>query len=101
MAYLMCQNVSLGEVSGCAKPLRQLVVERQVDVDLFVPRAVERTSRRFRCPTGRLHDIPEQDQLCVMISGSEYAFPGLLNIVQNERYELNAGLHSPVSGLID
>ena len=41
------QHVGLGEFAGRAKPLRQFVVETQIDVDLFVFRTIEWPGRRL------------------------------------------------------
>src|SRR6185436_3658058 len=55
VANLVCDHVRLCEIARRAKPAAQHVVERQVDVDLAVDRAVERDDRG-RGATARRRD---------------------------------------------
>src|SRR6185369_15934519 len=48
MPNLMGQDVSLGELTGCSKTTPEFVVKSQVDIDLFVCRAVERAGSGTR-----------------------------------------------------
>ena len=55
MADLVGDHVGLREVAGRAEAIAQVAVEVEIDVDLLVGRAVERTHRRLRRAAGRAH----------------------------------------------
>ena len=45
MAELVRDDVGLGEVTGCAEALTQLVEEPEVQIDVLITRTVERAAR--------------------------------------------------------
>jgi hypothetical protein len=62
VADLVGEHVGLREVARRAELGGQLVVERQVDVDALVARAVERAHRRRRAPAPALHRVAEEHE---------------------------------------
>src|SRR5947209_14443727 len=55
VAYFVRDHVSLREVPGRPDTLAQVAIERQVDIDPFVPRTVKRPDGRLREAARRLH----------------------------------------------
>ena len=43
VAYFMSHHIGHGEISRCAEPLTQLLVEFKIDIHFLIRRAVERT----------------------------------------------------------
>src|SRR5690606_3246344 len=62
MPDLVRDDVRLREVAARAELFAQVSVEAEVDVDLFVERAIKRTDGGLRIPARGLHDIGEQDE---------------------------------------
>lgn len=83
MPDLVGKDVGLREVSGCPEPGTQLVVERQIDVDLSVTWTVEGPRCRLGEPTRGPDGLAEEDQLSVLVSGANLRKnlgPGVLNV---------------------
>src|SRR5438045_1115895 len=83
MADLVRDHVGLREVAAGVKALAQLVVEAEVDVDLLVVRAIERTDRFARGSAARARRAAEQHHPRVVIAADLRA-PGLLDVFENE-----------------
>jgi len=84
VAELVGEDVGLREVAGRAEAPLQLVVEAEVDVDLFVAGAVERAGRGLGEAAGRLDGVTEQYELGVLVrlpALTEELLPGGLGIV--------------------
>jgi hypothetical protein len=88
MAELVRDHVCLGEVTGRAESRSQLVVEREVDVDLVVERAVERADRRGGRAACRASTAPEQDDLRDFVVGEVFR-PRVLDVVEHVADELD------------
>ena len=63
MADLMGDDIGLGEIAAGAEPVLELAIEAEVEIDLLVERAVERTHGGHRIAASRAHLIGEQDEL--------------------------------------
>ena len=92
MPQLMRDDVGLREVARGPEALLQLVVEAEIDVDLLIPRAVERPARRLAHAARGGRRIPEQHQRRLLVLARQEARPGRLRVVEDERDEL----HEPV-----
>src|ERR1700751_3663806 len=90
MPDLVRDDIGLCEVARCAETA-QIVPEAQVDVYLFVPRAVERTGSRACGAAAGVGGIAEENEPRMAIAGQDAA-PGLLCIVQHKRHELRGAL---------
>src|ERR1700739_1887589 len=103
MPQFMGKHISLGKVSGSAKALLQLVIKAKIDVNFFVRRAVERTSSGAGRSTSGSRCIAKQHQLGMAIRNPlllKDSGPGLLCVIQHERYELYHGLFPGVAGTV-
>ena len=60
--HLMRDHVGLGEISRGAMPYFQIVEKGQVDIELLVTRAVERTNGGSSHTTGGIDTAGEQHQ---------------------------------------
>ncbi len=96
MTYFMGDNVSLREFAGSAEPGLQFIEEPEIEVNLFVARAVERTYRGLGFAAGRRVFIAVNEQRGVMVACAglrgKIGIPGPLNIVKNRLNELKFGL---------
>jgi hypothetical protein len=92
MTELVSDDVRAREVAGRAESLAQLVEERQVEIDLLVARTVERPGRRLRHATGRLDDVPEQDDASPHVFWSKRFRPRRLDVVRNGVHEFHETL---------
>src|SRR5258706_13294658 len=59
VADLVREHVRLGEVAGRAEPRPQLAVEREIDVDPLVARAIERTHLALAGAARRVRRLAE------------------------------------------
>jgi hypothetical protein len=66
----MSEDVSLREIAGSGKALLKLFKEREIDIDLFIRRAVERSDGGRRRAARRLNAVAEQNQLRVPVPGT-------------------------------
>ena len=90
VADFMGDDVGLGEVARCFEAAAQLVVEGEIDVDLLVDRAIERTHRRLADAACRPRAAREQHQLRVLVrfaEALEHARPDILGVLQDARDE--------------
>src|SRR5262249_38845199 len=90
MADLVGNHVGLGEIAGRMKAVLQLPVEVEVDIDLVIEGAIERSHRRPTDAARRLHFASEQHQrrlLVALSSGLEDAIPDILSIGQHAAHE--------------
>src|SRR5215831_8585133 len=93
MTQLVSQNVRLRELTGRAEARTQLVVKREVDVQLLIDRTIERAHRRLPDAAARGRGVAEKDQLrraprCSSRRGQNPG-PGRFRRVEHERNELN------------
>src|SRR5580704_14643654 len=108
MAHFMGKHIRLREFSRSAKPALQLIVKSEVDVNLLVAGAIERTSGRFRAATGRLPKVSEEYELGMAVRSArlfrQQLFPVLLRVIENEGDPLNQRFFGCIScgvGLAD
>src|SRR5829696_7723854 len=95
MTELMCKDVRLREVAARAEPILQLVVKPEIDVDLLIYRAVERSHRGLRISAGRLCRVPEENELGSRIGRirpAENFLPCAVVIIEHIRDELHLSL---------
>src|SRR5688572_1908085 len=88
---LVRYDVGLREVSGRAVSPPQVLVEGEVDVELLIGRAVERTHRRLRETARRLGRLFEEDELGLTIGltlRAEQVAPDLLGVGEDDRDEM-------------
>jgi len=92
MTKLMGDHIGLGKVCRAAADTPQLIPEAQIDVDLFVCRAVERPCLRLSRPTAGACVIPKQDELGMTISLTrllrQQGLPLMLNVIEHIGDEL-------------
>ena len=92
MPDLVRDHVGLGEVAGRAEAVLQLAVEREVDVDGVVVRAIEGTHGRLRDAAGRLYGAAEEHELGIFVVTAklllEDRLPGVLRVGEYDRHEL-------------
>src|SRR3954465_9415981 len=103
MSEFVGQNVSLGKISRRAKALLQLVIKAEIDVNLFIGRAVERTGGRARRSAAGSCCVAKQNQLGVAIRNAllrENCRPRLLCIIEDKRHKLYRWLFLGVTGAI-
>ena len=92
MPYLVRHDISYGEVTVNTIFCTQIIKETEVDVYLFITRAVERSAGGGGIATGRLDLIPEQHQGGLPVCGSrlgEYLAPDLFSVSQHYRDKLS------------
>jgi hypothetical protein len=93
VADLVRQHVGLREFAGRAELPLQLVIEAQIDVDLFVQRTVEGSGSGLRHAAGRGRRIAEQHELGSAVGDAgllgEDFLPRFLRIVEHKRDELH------------
>jgi len=92
VSELVRDHVGLGEVAGRPEPTAQLVVEREVDVDLLVERTVEWSHRGLADAAAGLGRVAEKHELGVVPRRShrrgQQLRPRYLRRVEHERDEL-------------
>ena len=91
MADLVRDHVGLREVTGRAKAITQRAEEVEVEIDLLVLRAIERSRRRAGHPARGLHRRVEQDELRLTILSphvAEQRAPGVLGVGEHGRDEV-------------
>src|SRR3954467_15443821 len=92
MPKLVRQHVGLRELARRAEARAQLVIEREVDVDLLVVRTVERAHGFLAYAAAGLRCVPEQDELRVVPRLAKRARlearPHRLGRVEDEGHEL-------------
>ena len=101
VAHLVGDDIGLGEVAGRAQVALQGVVERQVDVDLLVARAVERPHGGLAGAAGRGPTAAEQHQLGPLVGGAvflEDGRPGVFRVCQHGA-DMNLASWSSAGGL--
>src|SRR6185503_4601433 len=81
MTDFVRDDVRLREVAGRAKSLRELVEKPKVEIDLSIPRAIERPGGRLSVAARRLHGVPEQGDRCALIARAEFLGPHVLGIL--------------------
>src|SRR5215510_2703492 len=90
MAYFVCNHIGLSKVSRCTKPVLQLLIESQVNIDFFVPGTIKRSHCRPGNSARRLDLTPEKHQLRLPILRAHLAesvAPNILGIRQYDRDE--------------
>ena len=108
MTDLVGQNVAEGEVSSAAEMILHVAVEGQIQIDLFVSRAVEGAHGRLAVAAGRrcLPRVKHEPGRAVLLPGlSEDAAPGLLRGFEHDGDEAphfvlrraRSGLSAPAS----
>ncbi len=93
VADLVGQHVRLREVPGRAESAPQLVIEREVDVDLAVLRAVEGAGRGLGDPAAGARASGEEHQVGALVVAPhllKLPRPGVLHVVEHERDEVRA-----------
>src|SRR5438046_1757837 len=97
----MRQNVRLRKFTGSAEAIPQLVEKSEIDIDLFVARAVERSCSRFGCSAAGVRYVTKEHQLGVPVGVSrlgQQLLPCLLGIIENEGDKLDFfALSGPIS----
>src|ERR1700735_157243 len=88
MAQLVRDYVGLREFSRSAEAIFQLVEEGQVEINLFIARAVKRPGGSLGEATRGIDVVPEENHFCVAVLRKDLR-PGILRIVENERNELH------------
>src|SRR5688572_26297828 len=99
MTDLVRDHVGTRKIARRAEPLMQFLEERQIEIDFLIQRAVERTHRRLRKATLRLHRVAEQHQLRLAILLSvppELLVPHVLRLRQHDRDEVRLLVHALV-----
>ena len=92
MAELVRDDVGLGEVTGCAEALTELVEEPEVQIDVSITRAVERAARSGRLTAPfRDNGVAEKPERCPLVSRTKKLLPGGL-CVRHDRIEKVDGL---------
>ena len=71
MAELVGDHVGFREIAGRPEPLRQLVEETQVEVDLAIAGPVERAGRRFRRAARRLDGIAKEHDARRLVAAAQ------------------------------
>jgi hypothetical protein len=96
VADLVGQDVRLRKFAGRAEALPELVVEAEIDVNLFVAGTVEGARGRFGAAAGCMRVIAEEDEPGVVIRLAgllrEKLRPSVLRVVKDERNELDERL---------
>src|SRR5688572_13059361 len=91
MADFMREHVRLGEVARSLEAGSQLVIEREVDIDLLVARTVERADGGARGSAGGLHLTAEQHEFGRNVLGAmllEEGGPGVFGVAEHRCDEL-------------
>ena len=68
----MGDDVGLRELARCAEALLQVAVEGEVDIDLLIARAVERTHRRLTGTAGRRRCAGKEHQLGLLVARATF-----------------------------
>ena len=100
MPDFMGHHVCLSKISRSAMSVFQIPVETQVDIDLLVTWAVERSHRGLRESTGGLHGTAKEHELrlpVVVAQLPEDRMPGILRIGEHDGNEI---LHLVVLRLV-
>src|SRR5688572_19969867 len=103
MSNLVRDDIRSRKVARRAEPLMQFLEERQVEIDFLIQRTVERSYRRLRKTTLRLHRVAEQHQLRLAIRLSvppELIVPHILGLRQHDRDEVRLLVHALVGARI-
>src|SRR5262245_34624557 len=91
MTDLMRNHVSLRHVSRRAEAVLEVLVEIEVDIDLLVIGAIERTHLRHTDPASGTDAAAEQDECGIAIAlpiAAEEVAPDVLGIGENDGHEL-------------
>src|SRR6185369_7332065 len=91
MADLVGDHIGLREIAGRAEPARELVEEIEIEIDLLIAWAIERSDRRLREAAGGLGAAGEQHQLGLAILRADLRqelMPGVFGIGENDGDEL-------------
>src|SRR5262249_34340349 len=87
VAHFLCYHVGLSKVSRCTKPVLQLLIEGQVDIDLFVPGTIKRSHCRPSNSARRLDLTPEKHQLRLPVLRAHLAEPVAPNILGIRQFD--------------
>ena len=104
MAQFVSDDVGLRKLARRAEAAVQLVEKAEVNVNLLVVGAVERSGGGFCSTAAGLRCVAEEHQLGMAIVGvsllRQDLRPGVLGVVQNERHILHQRLFSGIAGRI-
>src|SRR5262245_42856977 len=81
MPDLVGDHVRLREVARRREPLRQLVEEPEIEIDLAITRTVERSRRGFSESACRLDLVAEEYDACSLVAAAENLFPRPLRVL--------------------
>jgi hypothetical protein len=87
----MSDYVGLGKISRSIESLAEFLVEREVDVDPLVTRAIKRAGGRGAKPASRLHLARKKNQSRLSVPSPVFSkdlLPNIFRLGQNDRYEL-------------
>ncbi len=88
---LVCDDVCLRKVAGRSEAIRQQPVEVEINVDVAVAGAIERTNSCLGGAAGGLNGAGEEDQLGLIVvaaaPGKQVA-PGVFGIGEDDRNEI-------------
>ena len=80
VSELVRQDVGLGEVAGRAEAALQLVEEAQIEIDLSIAGAIERTADGPGVAAAGLNRVAEERDLRLLVAAAERLGPGLLHV---------------------
>src|SRR5687767_10102043 len=83
MADLVREHVGLREITRRAETFVQLVEESEVEINLPIPRTVERAGCRLREPARRLNRIAEENGTRLLVTVAKQRLPGLLRVLHH------------------
>lgn len=88
VADLMGDHISLRELTRCAESPFELIKELEIQVDLLVAGAIERTGGSLSNAAARTQGMAKKIQFGVMIGyaslGGEHSIPVLLHVIKDE-----------------
>src|SRR5690349_22393368 len=91
MTDFMRHYIRLREITGRVEPLPQLLIERQIDVDLLVAGTIKRSNRRTGNATRRTHLVRKQDEVRLAILApvlTKDVVPNVFRFTKHDAHEL-------------
>ena len=91
VTHFVRHDIGLGKLARCAQLVAQRLVKAQVDIDLLVAGAIERTHGGLTRAAGRGGCTPKQHQLGLLVLGStllEHIFPDIFRVGQYGGHKL-------------
>jgi len=87
MSDFVREHICLREVAGCAELSVELIEEAEVEIDLAIARAVERTARGFGTTTCGANFIAKEDELRGRVVVNE-SLLNVLRTVEHGRHQI-------------